>query len=382
MKIGILTQPLQSNYGGLLQAYALQVILKRMGHEVLTVDRHFKRKFLYQKLIIVIKRLILRFILQRKDIISILPFEPTKEEAATIRRNTIQFIKENIETTSVYDSKIKAKDLKNYHFEAYIVGSDQVWRPKYSPNIANYFLDFLKDNKSVKRISYAASFGVDEWEFTPGQTKRCKAHINKFNSISVREESGVKLCKEKFGVEGIQVLDPTMLLNKDDYIKLIRNESLSKIPQLLMVYILDYSEIKLKIIQRITLELKLDPNFIIPKGKLNKENRKQINSFILPSLPEWLNGFFSADFVVTDSFHGTVFALIFNKQFICIANKKRGTARMSSLLVSLGLIDRMIFNFDDLSDVISLPLIIYKEINPIIEKQKLKSFAFLSNIGL
>lgn len=88
--------------------------------------------------------------------------------------------------------------------------------------IENAYLDFAKEWK-IKRIAYAASFGTEEWEYTGEQTNNCAALLKKFNAVSVRESSGVQLCSDNFGVKAEHVLDPTMLLCKEDYIKLFKD---------------------------------------------------------------------------------------------------------------------------------------------------------------
>lgn len=122
---------------------------------------------------------------------------------------------------------------QKYGLDAYVVGSDQVWRPAFNlgPRLGNMFLDFAGDD--VKKISYAASFGCKEWEYTEEQERMCGKLAKRFDAISVREASGVDLCKEHFGVDATLVLDPTLLLNKEDYGKVChdvpkrRNISLS-----------------------------------------------------------------------------------------------------------------------------------------------------------
>ena len=100
-------------------------------------------------------------------------------------------------------------------YDAFIVGSDQVWRPSYNQHLEQAFLNFTENWKNVKRIAYAASFGVDNWEFTKKQTKECKRLVQKFDFVSVREDTAVNLCKEHLGIEATHVLDPTLLLSAD-----------------------------------------------------------------------------------------------------------------------------------------------------------------------
>jgi hypothetical protein len=376
MKIAILTQPLKSNYGGLLQAFALQTALKIMGHEVLVVDNDFKKLPLIIKVISIIKRSIIRFFGDKNIIMRAWP---TVNENNIITANTKSFIKNNIHTTEKIGSVVKYKTIKKYSFDAFIVGSDQIWRPKYSPNLSNYFLDFIKKNDNIKRIAYAASFGVDHWEFSKEQTFRCSELVKQFNAISVREDSAVKFCNRYFDVESTHVLDPTMLLKKEDYIALVERDGLGKSDGTLMTYVLDKIVWKKEIIQQISNELNLKPFSVLPNKTFSEVGRGNIEDCIYPPLTKWIRGFMDADFVVTDSFHGTVFAIIFNKQFICIGNKNRGLTRMVSLLTKVGLMDRLIIEKKECIKLSEYKSIDYEVVNQIIKLEKNKSINFLKN---
>ncbi|PKP12231.1 MAG: hypothetical protein CVU08_11555 [Bacteroidetes bacterium HGW-Bacteroidetes-3] len=174
-KIGILTQPLIRNYGGILQAYALQLVLKRMGNEVLIIDMHYKKNWFLESFKSTIKVILNSFGLklnQKQFIIN-----PNLKEFNEIYKNNVLFINKNINKTKRINCIKNYSDIAEYGFEAVIVGSDQVWRPEFSPNMPNYFLDFLKDIEGVKRISYAASFGVDYWKFTETEIKLVRRMI-------------------------------------------------------------------------------------------------------------------------------------------------------------------------------------------------------------
>ena len=132
--------------------------------------------------------------------------------------------------------------LNEKDFDAIIVGSDQVWRTCYNPQIENAFLDFAKEWKHVRRIAYAPSFGIDEWEYSEEQTQKCRQLVQKFDAVSVREVSGVKLCREYLGVEAKHVLDPTMLLDKEDYLYLISRAEVVRHSNTLLQYVLDKNE--------------------------------------------------------------------------------------------------------------------------------------------
>ena len=247
MKIGILTQPLMNNYGGLLQNYALQTVLKEMGHEVYTLDRDVAKPA-HLKCASIIKYSLHRLSGDKRRIRRWM----TAKEKNIISQNTHPFIENYIQKTSkVTTTKELRKLHETYKFDVYIVGSDQVWRPQYSPCISNYFLDFIPVNDPAKRIAYAASFGVDDWEFTRKETSLAKSLIKKFDSISVREDSAVNLCKQYFLVDAIKTADPTLLLNREAYEQLITHNDIKQSDGNLFVYILDKNPQKEYFIQKI-----------------------------------------------------------------------------------------------------------------------------------
>lgn len=346
MKIGILTQPLHNNYGGLLQNYALQQVLKCMGHEVETID-HGEKKFSYiRKVLSVIKANILHFVFPtryRKP-----RYTPNAKEIAIIRKNTDYFINKYISRTKVLHTSKEFDDIANaYKYDAYVVGSDQCWRPIYNGSfLSEMFLRFAENKENVKRIAYAVSFGTSEWEFSPEQIRQCALLAKKFDLITVREASGVELCKKHLGVDATHVLDPTMLLNKEDYIKLVENENEPKSPGNLFYYILDPSSEKKALIEDIAAKKGLTPFTIMPKyqaeNRTKEDVKKRIENCVFPSVTSWLRAFMDAEMVIVDSFHGAVFSIIFNKPFWVIENSHRGNARFESLLKMFGLEGRMI----------------------------------------
>lgn len=364
MRICILTQPLQTNYGGLLQAYALQTVLKRMGHEVWTEDRKYP--------VCPIRRFIAKMLSPVRGV-----YYPTKYQNRIISQFTDSFIHKNINTTDPVITKTK-EVFQKYQFDAYIVGSDQVWRPLYSSYIPNYFLDFTVGEK-VKRIAYAASFGTSEWEFTPKQTMLCASLLKAFDAVSVREDSGVNLCKQYFGVDAVHLLDPTMLLDKCDYTQLVELEKTPSFKEKLMTYVLDQSPEKQKIIRKVSKEIGHDPIVVMPDKLFNQVGSKEIDRCIFPPVTDWLRGFMDAEYVVTDSFHGMVFSIIFNKPFIVIANKDRGLDRFTSLLNKFGLQERLVYSFDDVTDELIHTPIDYKYVHQILEQEKEKARSFLIN---
>jgi len=342
MKIAIMTQPLGRNYGGIMQAFALQKVLRDMGNEVITIDRHRsqpkQRSFLYKS-----AKLSYRFLRKvtgkRKAAIN---FESHFEFFFQDNQN---FIDTNVVQSEYIDND---NDLKKHfahnNYDAVIVGSDQTWRPKYSPNIYNYYLDFLEGNKNIRRIAYASSFGVDNWEYSVEETIKCAKFATLFDAISVREKSGINLCKTYLGVDSEFTLDPTLLLEKEDYVKLMGNRYKSSKGKGVFAYVLDNNEDKIAAASYVAEKLQTYTYKCQAKRKISDLGSSNLNDYKMPALQDWLASFANAEFIVTDSFHGVVFSIIFEKPFLAIVNKDRGAARFESLLKQIGGLDRLIYD--------------------------------------
>ena len=338
MKIAILTQPLHTNYGGNLQNFALQKVLTDMGHEPVTIDRHHTVKLRTKLKLGYFKNLLMHFLKGTPKPLWKSYFS-SKKEQAYLRQDITAFIDAYItKTPRLYSDKAVQAIFKENNFEAVIVGSDQCWRPMYSPNIYTYYLDFLKDNKEIKKLAYAASFGTDQWEYTEEQTARCKKLIQQFDLVTVREKAAVNLVAEKLNKDAEFVLDPTLLLSKEDYIELFVGKNLPD-NKGIYTYILDDSDWKTQVVETAKETLGL-PQFS------NQHNKHTVNSEKIPSIESWIKGFADADFVVTDSFHGTVFSIIFNKPFISLVNVSRGASRFESILGEFDLMQRLASDFD------------------------------------
>lgn len=347
MKIAILTLPLNINYGGILQAYALQTVLQRMGHNVYVIDYDsmvpYSHPF-WKMPEIYAKRIVKNLIGRRTPVFYEHKY---RKEMPVIRQNTNAFINKYIKRLIITDfSQIKEGD-----FDAFIVGSDQVWRPKYFEwafysGIANAYLDFTKE-WSVKRLSYAASFGVDCWEYNDEQTLICRELIKLFDKVSVRESSAMGLCAEKLEVDATHVLDPTMLLSCEDYMSLLDIKSIPTSKGELMTYILDDSPDKAELIKALS-RITGYTHFNVRAKSYDFND--SIKDRIQPPVESWIRGFYDAKLVITDSFHACVFSILFKKPFVVVVNKERGASRFYSLLNMFGLGDRIVTSIDDVKD--------------------------------
>lgn len=340
MKIGILTQPLYCNYGGLVQCYALQKTLKRMGHEPIILQREWNRKYTLKGACIYYAKHFIKILMGKP---SSWHYYIAQEKRDYIARETKKFIHKNISPRSkhCYTTEELKSEVNKLGLDAIIVGSDQVWRPDYSPCQPNYFLDFLTEESQIKRISYAASFGGDDWNWSNELTEKCGTLLKKFDAVSVRESSGIKLCKEHFQVDALQVLDPTMLLDQEDYKALIKSPQENR--GNLFCYVLDRSTEKRNIIASIAERTSMKTFETMPELSDSAYNLYgDIEKAVFPPVEDWLSAFMEAEMVITDSFHGTVFSIIFNKPFWVIGNEGRGMARFKSLLSMFGLEERLI----------------------------------------
>lgn len=265
-----------------------------------------------------------------------------------------------------------AKQAKRGGYEAYVVGSDQCWRPCYNYYLPAMFLDFARDKK-VRQIAYAASFGTDKWEFSPKQTDICAPLAKKFDLITVREDSGIELCKKHLGADAIHVLDPTMLLDKEDYIHLCEAENEPRAEGTLFHYILDPDDRKTSFVGKVAAETGLKAFQVMPKrfiGKHTREDMKcRIGDFVFPRVTAWLRAFMDAEMTIVDSFHGAVFSIIFNKPFWVIGNEKRGMARFTSLLKMFHLEDRLV-DEAELGNLDFHKAIDWNEVNSILEEKR------------
>lgn len=304
MKIGIITLGLHYNYGGILQAYAMQTVLNNMGHKVSVICYSSRSKWrIYLgnwkwKLSKFFKR----------------PVEITDK--------TSTFPLYHVSMSYFKDSS----DITKNDFDAYVVGSDQVWRKEFISDFSLSYLLFT-DGWNVKRIAYAPSFGPAEWNYADKETSMIKASLEKFDGLSVREQSGADLCRNILGLQARVVLDPTLLITQSAYRKFVKIGKAKCTP---FVYFVKRN-LALKSVESIMTSLREShfSHIYLPY--------EGYNCGVLPSVNEWLSNIYNAKFVLTDSFHACVFSILFHKPFLVLPNKWGGSSRFDSLLKPLGL---------------------------------------------
>lgn len=357
MKVGILTLPLLNNYGGILQAVALYNYLEGIGHEPVLLTKKFDRP-IHQRLIGAILRQI-----PGHRIGNIRKF---KKQRALHHPFLANFMPRR--SRALYSLKALSSYVQRNKIECVIVGSDQVWRPEYVSDHESrvFFLDF---EGGFRKVSYAASFGNSKWTRPEGVHNITKM-LSSFDAVSVRELSGVEFCRNTMARADCMVaLDPTMLIDTKFYDNFTGDRSAAQ--GYVLNYVLDTNPSFQNISE--SAKIALGGNRVTRSVSLE-------DGFETATIPEWLEALRHADLVVTDSFHGTVFSILFRKQFIAVANVERGVDRFQSLLGQLGLSDRLINN--DSPDVVSrlaLVPIDYDAVHAELDKLRGESRAFLND---
>lgn len=320
------------NYGAVLTAYALQCLVGTLGRDSLLVDN--------------IKKL----------------------HSSKTNSVTDIFAKINLQITEKILSNSALLALAN-NSSNFIIGSDQVFRPIYTNKmIEQFLLDFVTPQS--KKIAFSASFGVDKEKFLQENSSETIDHMKKslktFDFLSVREKSGVEICRDLFDVKAEWIIDPVFILDKSKYDELIENADGEILKQVqndtIVSYVLDTNK-----------EYKKAYKYL--SKKFGGEVVETANSNI--SVESWLKSIRDCKFLITDSFHGMCFAIIFNKPFICLANKKRGATRFESILEMLSIDYQCINNINEIYEKDCIFKVDYEVVNKRISEERQRGLDFL-----
>lgn len=293
--------------------------------------------------------------------------------------NMVNRFSKNINIISVDHS---STHILNDKFSTFLVGSDQVWNYSLCLQWNKFFLlDFATSNKL--KLSYASSIGNNFDTLKSKEDKlMCKYLLNKFDNISVREDYAVKILKEVFNIDSIQVLDPVFVCNPNYYYNLADKSKIETDEDYIFAYILDPTPEKNKILEYAATQL--GKKLYVATDATDNNIKKQLITagYVLGELDleDWLRFYRDAKYIVTDSFHGTCFSIIFNKEFISMGNIERGIRRFESLLSGLELQDRLFESFEDLKyrDLLNKK-INYERTNKILTQKKEYSLNWLLN---
>ncbi|MCG9606871.1 polysaccharide pyruvyl transferase family protein [Vibrio alginolyticus] len=314
----------KNNYGAVLQAAALQNEVEKLGLSAEHIN--FIPKKMKWNSPSNIKKKVSNVCRSAGFIVGIKVKDPVFGEKVFDK-----FRNEWISVSKEFYSEDELKASKHC-YDSVVVGSDQVWRVEYTgDDFGVYFLNFL--SQGCSKISYAASFGNEFWNANEETTSSVKTMLADFSAISVREISGVEICKKDLLVDATNVLDPTLLAGTEFFRNIIGANSHPHSSPGLVYYKLDAN-------QKFTDEM----NLVGDNEGLEVENiyyRKNSFGYKFNSVPDWLSKIANSKIVITDSFHCVCFAILFEKQFIYYANDDRGMSRLESLLGLLGLSERI-----------------------------------------
>ncbi len=309
------------NYGAILTAYSLQKLVDNFGYDSYLVDNSRKSHlFIYNN-----------FNFSQK------------------------FAKSYLKTTSWIHTYTDLKNLSK-DCNTFIVGSDQVFNKKIArSNFEQFMLLFADIN--AKKIAVSACFGKDETEFINDYSEEEKEIFKKslsiFDYISLREESGVDICKNILGIGAKLIFDPVLLLDTIEFDKLAEKSKFN-VSGKIVTYLMH------------------------PKNKLKADN-DYVNLFASNlSVEDWISAIKNCKYLITDSFHGTCFALLFNKPFICVVNSANGNSRFNSVFNNLGIKNQSINSVEDISED-KIFDIDYNTVNEKISEQRKLGLQFLED---
>ena len=358
MKIALLNLPFDNNYGGNLQRYAFVKVLQNMGHDVVHINLRRNYHLLwYRRPLSYAKRLVRKYFMGDDLPVNLERHLSEKAEQDNWQAE-IFYAKYIPHTKKVYDIVGICETCRSRAFDAYIVGSDQVCRYDMTKSIGlnNYLLDFTK-HQNVRRIAYAVSMG-NQTRLSGRLVSKLTKSYSRFSAVSVREQSALEILKS-YGWEypyATWVLDPTLLLIPTDYSRLIADGVTE--PQTIgkfFCYVLDMSDAIRSLIAEKETEYYAEAYVC------------GLHSSVTVSIEQWLRNISDSRMVITDSFHGVVFSILFNKPFLFLGNEVRGNARVDSLFEMLGI---------DRTQTTSLD---WKCVNYKISEWRVKSFDFLIN---
>lgn len=305
-----------ANYGSVMTNYALHSVLTEMGKSVLMLEW------------------------------PVLSGEiPSHKPQNKTRRFTQHFYDTSMMT------KIEDYHRFNYHCDTFVVGSDQLWNWWSNRDVGSYhfFLDFVDDKH--KKIAYSTSFGHDNVFYPEEMRLKVSYLLHRFDAISVREKGGVTVCKRDFDVDAVQTVDPVFLCSMEAYEKAIALSKVTIDEDYVLAYILNPTKEKIEAVRHAACKMNLNYHIILDgQDNFEKLKAQADDPHVLENveIADWLKYFKNASYVITDSFHGFCYSIIFKRNVSVFPNKLRGLSRFESLCQMTGLDDRLFYSKSEL----------------------------------
>lgn len=358
MKIGIITYHRPLNFGATLQTVGLSKKINDLGGDVEIID--YRNDFQEKS----IKNIKYKTAVGTKNKLKSILFSKVNNEKA---RKFKKFIESNtVLSKEVYD-QTNINNCNNM-YDTFISGSDQIWNLNLNGCDYNYFLKFVSDDN--KKLSYASSFGYDE---VPEEYKtETIKYLKKYKTLTTREIQGKNIIEKLTGKDAIVTLDPTLLLNKEEWLKLAKAPKFELPERYILLYTVSPTKEDFKIARKLSKKMKMQVILI-------NYNMKYVfgmkNCFDLGP-EEFLYLFNKATYIITNSFHGTAFSINFNKDFLVRLSTKanNGNSRIKSIIEKMNLEDRYV----DLENIKTITHIDWKEVNSRLETERQESINILS----
>ena len=372
MKIGVVTVFGNGNYGSELQSLSMNGFCESRGHKVTFLRIYSSSKFI---------RLIDRVINRLRNWYSCITDAEYRKvycdthsntnRQATISSELRQHIQSKV-ASLIHTGNISAFKMRHSSiFDCYICGSDQVWSALIQPVWTS---NFLKGVSPFRKIAYAPSIGVND---VPDYYIRTVSPlVRDFKYLSVRERNVAELFESRIGVKPLVVVDPTILVGRDFWIKLLTEYNLfqPKYSYIFCYFLGEINDEQIKFLNQFA-----GNRMIIILPYEQHTERLKNGEYVLADHLEFINYIRYADYVFTDSFHATVFSLLFHKEFTVFQRSHVGatkqTSRIESILSLVGLENRFYTN----SNVSCLTAIDYNKVDNILEVERQKSVNFLDN---
>ena len=334
------------NYGSIATYYALHCAVRDMGKSVLMVHRPW-----------------------------IEPFNEKQME----KRHAMKFARKHYNISKAYN--VEEISELNGICDTFLLGSDQLWNYGVTKIFGHsYFLDFAQDDKN--KVAYATSFGGDRFLAPGSYAWKALSCMRRMNYISVREEVNVNMCKKLFGVEAVHVLDPILLGKAERLAEIAKESCREKKERYIAAYVLDPTPEKTESL--LWLAEKLDKEIVVLLDgwpHLFKKNKEKMGlpEYTISNLTvnDWIFYIQNSDFVLTDSFHDTCMALLFEKEFYAISNPGRGASRFESLVEEFGLRDNYVHAPEEIMERELPRPLDYKKINGVLEEKRKSSLEWL-----
>lgn len=344
--VGILGVWYGCNYGSIATYYSLYCAVRDMGKSVLMVHRPW--------------------------------IEPFNEEEME-NRHSMKFARKHYDISKAYH--VNEIAVLNEQCDTFLLGSDQIWKYGVTKVFGHgYFLDFVQEDKN--KVAYATSFGAERflapWAYA-WKALRC---MRRMNYISVREEVNVNMCLKQFGVEAVHTLDPILLCESGRLAEIAQESTREQKKNYIAAYVLDPTPEKKQAL--LWLAEKLEKDIVVMLDGwpyLFKKNKGKMGlpEYTISNLTvnDWIFYIQNSDFVLTDSFHGTCVALLFEKQFYAIANYARGKDRFESLVGEFGLAGNYVHSPKEIMERELPKPLDYKKINEILDEKRRYSMEWL-----